>query len=63
MGVIEDVASIKQELEKVKEENKIENIRIQEMNKIKKANRMLLKSLVVMIFAFIFLLLYTLLLS
>jgi cell division septal protein FtsQ len=59
MGVIEDVASIKQELEEVKNENKKESIRIQELNKIKKANRKLLKALLVSIFAFIFLLIYT----
>lgn len=59
MGVIEDVASIKQELEEVKEENKKENIRIQELNKIKKANGKLLKALILSIFAFIFLLIYT----
>lgn len=59
MGVIEDVASIKQELEEVKNENKKESIRIQELNKIKKANRKLLRALLVSIFAFIFLLIYT----
>lgn len=59
MGVIEDVASIKQELEEVKNENKKENIRIQELNRIKKANRKLLKALILSIFAFIFLLIYT----
>ena len=60
MGVIEDVASIKQELEEVKNENKKESIRIQELNKIKKANKKLLEALIVSIFAFIFLLIYTL---
>lgn len=59
MGVIEDVASIKQELEEVKNENKKESIRIQELNKIKKANKKLLRALLVSIFAFIFLLIYT----
>ena len=63
MGVIDDVETIKKELEEVKEENKKEIIRVQEIKKIKKANRKLLKALVVSIFAFIFLLLYTLVLS
>ena len=58
MGVIEDVASIKQELEEVKNENKKESIRIQELNKIKKANKMLLEALSIAIIAFIFLLAY-----
>ena len=60
MGVIEDVVSIKQELEEVKQENKKESIRVQELEKLKKANKKLLKSLIMMIFAFIFLLVYTL---
>lgn len=59
MGVIEDVATIREELEAVKEENEKEIIRIQELNKIKKANKKLLKALIVSIFAFILLLLYT----
>ena len=59
MGVIEDVENIKKELEEVKEENEKEIIRIQELKKIEKANKMLLKALVVSIFAFIFLLIYT----
>ena len=59
MGVIEDVASIKKELAEVKEENKKENIRIQELKKIRKANNKLLMALLVSIFAFIFLLIYT----
>lgn len=59
MGVIEDVASIKKELAKVKKENEEEIKRIQELKKIKKANNTLLKALLVSIFAFIFLLLYT----
>lgn len=59
MGVIEEVVSIKQELEKVREESEKENIRVQELNKLKKANKTLCKSLIVMIFAFIFLLIYT----
>jgi len=58
MGVIEDVASIKHELEQVKNENREEILRIQELNKIKKANRKLLEALIVVIFAFIFLLTY-----
>lgn len=58
MGVIEDVATIREELEAVKEENEKEILRIQELNKIKKANKKLLKALIVSIFAFIFLLLY-----
>lgn len=63
MGVIEDVASIKKELEEVKQETKKESLRVQELQKIKKANKLLLKSLLVMIFAFIFLLLYTIYIS
>ena len=59
MGIIEDVESIKKELEEVKEENEKEIIKIQELKKIEKANKMLLKALVVSIFAFIFLLIYT----
>ena len=59
MGVIEEVASIKKELTEVKEENKKENIRIQELKKIRKANNKLLMALLVSIFAFIFLLIYT----
>ena len=59
MGVIEDVATIREELEAVKEENEKEILRIQELNKIKKANKKLLKALMVSIFAFILLLLYT----
>ena len=59
MGVIEEVASIKKELAEVKEENKKENIRIQELKKIRKANNKLLMALLVSIFAFIFLLIYT----
>ena len=59
MGVIEEVVSIKQELEEVREESEKENIRVQELNKLKKANKTLSKSLIVMIFAFIFLLIYT----
>ena len=58
MGVIEDVASIKHELEQVKNENRKEILRIQELNKIKKANKKLLEALIVVIFAFIFLLTY-----
>lgn len=60
MGVIEDVASIKHELEEVKKENKEENKKIQELNRIKKANKKLLEALVISIFAFIILLIYTL---
>ena len=60
MGVIEDVASIKQELEEVKKENKEENKKIQELSRIKKANKKLLEALVISIFAFIILLIYTL---
>lgn len=60
MGVIEDVASIKHELEEVKKENKEENKKIQELSKIKKANKKLLEALVISIFAFIILLIYTL---
>lgn len=63
MGVIDDVASIKKELEEVKEETKKEKIRIQELNKIKKANKKLLKCLLITIFAFMLLLLYTILMS
>ena len=59
MGVIEDVENIKKELEEVKEENEKEIIKIQELKKIEKANKLLLKALVVSIFAFIFLLIYT----
>lgn len=59
MGVIEDVENIKKELEEVKEENEKENIKIQELKKVEKANKVLLKALVVSIFAFIFLLIYT----
>ncbi len=58
MGVIEDVASIKKELEEIKDENLKKNIKIQELNKIKKANRMLLEALSIAIIAFIFLLAY-----
>lgn len=61
MGVIEDVETIKHELEEVIEENKKENIRIQELNKIRKANKKLLEALILSIFAFIFLLVYTIL--
>jgi len=60
MGVIEDVASIKRELEEVKKENKEENKKIQELSRIKKANKKLLEALVISIFAFIILLIYTL---
>ena len=60
MGVIEDVASIKHELEEVKKENKEENKKIQELSRIKKANKKLLEALVISIFAFIILLIYTL---
>ena len=60
MGVIEDVASIKHELEEVKKENKEENKKIQELSRIKKANKKLLEALVISIFAFIILLVYTL---
>ena len=42
MGVIEDVASIKHELEEVKKENKEENKKIQELSRIKKSNKKLL---------------------
>ena len=59
MGVIEEVASIKKEIEEVKQENEKENLRIQELNRIKKANKKLLQALIVTIFAFILLLLYT----
>lgn len=59
MGVIEDVENIKKELEEVKEENEKENLKIQELKKVEKANKVLLKALVVSIFAFIFLLIYT----
>ena len=59
MGVIEDVASIKHELEEVKKENKEENKKIQELSRIKKANKKLLEALVISIFAFIILLIYT----
>lgn len=63
MGVIEDVASIKHELEKIKEENKQRNLRIQELKKIKKANRALLSALLVSIVAFVFLLTYTIIIT
>lgn len=59
MGVIEDVENIKKELEEVKEESERENLKIQELKKVEKANKLLLKALVVSIFAFIFLLIYT----
>lgn len=59
MGVIEDVVSIKQELEEVKEENERENLKIQELENIKKANKKLLSALIITMFAFIFLLGYT----
>lgn len=59
MGVIEDVENIKKELEEVKEESERENLKIQELKKVEKANKVLLKALVVSIFAFIFLLIYT----
>lgn len=55
MGIIEDVENIKKELEEVKEENK----KIQELSRIKKANKKLLEALVISIFAFIILLIYT----
>lgn len=59
MGVIEDVENIKKELEEVKEESERENLKVQELKKVEKANKLLLKALVVSIFAFIFLLIYT----
>lgn len=59
MGVIEEVASIKKEIEEVKQETEKENLRIQELNRIKKANKKLLQALIIAIFAFILLLLYT----
>lgn len=59
MGVIEDVEIIKKELEEIKKENKKEIVRVQELNKIKKANKKLTKALILSIFAFIFLLVYT----
>lgn len=59
MGVIEDVENIKKELEEVKEESERENLKVQELKKVEKANKVLLKALVVSIFAFIFLLIYT----
>lgn len=55
MGIIEDVENIKKELEEVKEENK----KIQELSRIKKANKKLLEALVISIFVFIILLIYT----
>ena len=60
MGVIEDVESIKHELEEVKDESKKEKKKIQELSRIKKANKKLLEALVISIFAFIILLIYTL---
>lgn len=56
MGVKDDVISIKKELEEVKKQSKKENLRVQELIKIKKANRKLQEVLLVTIFAFIFLL-------
>lgn len=63
MKIIDDVVSIKQELEQIKEENQKRNIKSQEIKKIEKANKKLLEALIISIFAFIFLLAYSILIK
>lgn len=63
MKIIDDVVSIKQELEQIKEENQKRNIKSQEIKKIEKANKKLLEALIMAIFAFIFLLVYSILIK
>ena len=63
MAVKDDVISIRKELEEVKNQSKKENIRIQELIKIKKANRKLQEILLISIFAFIFMLIYVIIIK
>lgn len=63
MGVKDDVISIRKELEEVKNQSKKENSRVQELIKIKKANRKLQEILLISIFAFIFILIYVLIIK
>lgn len=63
MGVKDDVISIRKELEEVKKQSKKENIRWQELIKVKRANRKLQEFLLISIFAFIFLLIYAIIIK
>ena len=63
MGVKDDVISIRKELEEVKKQSKKENIRVQELIKVKRANRKLQEFLLISIFAFIFLLIYAIIIK
>lgn len=63
MGVKDDVISIRKELEEVKNQRQKENSRVQELIKIKKANRKLQEILLISIFAFIFILIYVIIIK
>lgn len=63
MGVKDDVILIRKELEEVKNQSQKENSRVQELIKVKRANRKLQEFLLISIFAFIFLLIYAIIIK